>query len=142
MLGFLRISFGIFPIVIYTGYTDFPPNEVTWVLSEEIITGIIVAPGNWLSTAFCKEVSHIFIITACNTNLYFPPPSPSVHVSIDPNCLVWISIVPFRFELEVGYKVMTAVKFFDTVNDITAEKFMCLASMLHFLSFKLWAVCW
>ena len=29
VLGFLPISLGIFPIVTYTGYTDFPPNEVT-----------------------------------------------------------------------------------------------------------------
>ena len=79
---------------------------------------------------------------ACYTNLYFPPPSSSVHVTIDPNCLVRISIVSFGFELEVRYKVMTAKKLLDAANNITAEEFMCLASMFHLPPFELWAVRW
>ena len=42
----------MFPIVMYTGYTDFPQNDVTSVLSDEIWTGMIVAPGVSFSTAF------------------------------------------------------------------------------------------
>jgi hypothetical protein len=33
------------PIVRYTGYAVRFPKSVNWVLSEEIMIGIIVAPG-------------------------------------------------------------------------------------------------
>jgi hypothetical protein len=65
-----------------------------------------------------------------------------VHVAVDPNRLVGVSIVPFGCELEVGCEVMTTIDFFDTVDDIAGEKFICLASVLHLLLFELWAVCW
>jgi hypothetical protein len=76
-----------------------------------------------------------------HTDLYFPPPPSCVHITIDPDRLVGVGIVSFRCKLEVGHEIVTAIDFLDTVDDIAGEKFICLASMLHLLSFKLWAVC-
>jgi hypothetical protein len=42
--GFRRISLGMLPIVTYTGYALLLWKTVTWVLSDEIITGITVRP--------------------------------------------------------------------------------------------------
>jgi hypothetical protein len=49
--GLRRISFGIFPMVMYTGYAALFPNIVSWVLSEERRIGMIVAPGFSFSTS-------------------------------------------------------------------------------------------
>jgi hypothetical protein len=39
-----------------TGYADLFPNNVSWVLSEEMIIGMIVAPGYSFSTSAWKNV--------------------------------------------------------------------------------------
>jgi hypothetical protein len=50
--GFRRSSFGMFPIVRYTGYAVLVPNTTTQVLSEEMKSGMIVTPGNFFSSSF------------------------------------------------------------------------------------------
>ena len=40
--GFLLISRGMFPMVMYTGYACLLENCVNWVLSVEMMTGTIV----------------------------------------------------------------------------------------------------
>ena len=50
--GLQRMSLGRLPIVVYTGYAVLFPNNVSCVLSEEIITGTTVAPGFSRSSSF------------------------------------------------------------------------------------------
>ena len=50
--GFRRMSFGMLPIVMYTGYALFVPKSTTLVLSDERITGMIVIPGNFFLSSF------------------------------------------------------------------------------------------
>ena len=40
-------------MVRYTGYTDLFLKAVSWVLSEEMMMGMIVAPGFFSSGTFC-----------------------------------------------------------------------------------------
>ena len=51
-MAFCESLLGMFPIVTYTGYADLFRNVVSWVLSEEMMTGTIVAPGCVRSTRF------------------------------------------------------------------------------------------
>ena len=76
------------------------------------------------------------------TNLNFPPPPSCVHLTEDSYCFVGVGIVSFRFELQVGDKVMATIYLFDTVDDISVEEFVYFAGVFHLFSLEPWAVCW
>lgn len=138
------MSFGMFPIVMYTGYTDFPQNDVTSVLSDETWTGMMVAPGVSFSTAFCVrgELRNIACFPISHgADLNVPPPLPSMHIGVNPEGHVGINVVSLRFEFEIWCKIVTAKDFCDAIESVPVEDFEGFTINCDLLSLELGAEC-
>lgn len=102
--GLWRIDLGRFPIMRYMGYAILFQNSISCVLSNDRITGKIVAPGLCFSSSTCHMVN-------MNSNIPFkpsaylctPPPLSSMHLMVYPFYLVSIRIVTFWHKAKVLY---------------------------------------
>ena len=92
-------------------------------MSVEIKIGTMVAPGVFFSTAFYDIVSGgTQVPVRVSTNLHFPPPLPSVNISINTNGHVGVSVVALGLELEVWCEVMMSEDFANASKYIAVEE--------------------
>jgi hypothetical protein len=78
---------------MYTGYAVLLPKTVSWVLSEDMMMGIIVAPGLSFSTASYEKYQRSSTIIQSVANLRAPPPFTGMHIVVHSDRLALIDIV-------------------------------------------------
>ena len=133
------MSFGMFPIVIYTGYACFPPKTVSWVLSVDTMISSMVAPG-------CRDSSNLwFYVSVWKLNqisiahLCRPPPITCIHLTVYlPHSLI-IHIVFLRGKNQVLGKFGITVDRMNTRQDVLEMELKFFISKFHVLALEWWA---
>lgn len=74
-----------------------------------------------------------------HTDLDSPPPFPSVHIAVNPDGHICISVVPLGFEFEVWCKVMAPIYLRDAVENVPVENLEVLSIDCDLLSTELGA---
>jgi len=112
----------MFPIVIYTGYTIFPPKTVSCVLSVDTMSGTTVAPDrhdssdSWLHLSV-RESKQFHI-----THLFRPPPITGIHLTIHPACSLMDRIMSLRSKNQVPCELGVSKDCADTRHNVPKMK--------------------
>ena len=134
--SFRQISFGIFPMVMYTGYAIFPPKTVSCVLSMDTISGMTVTPGcsdssnSWL----CSSVQRLDKF--CVAYLYGPPPITCIHVAIHSLHSLIIHVVLLWSKSQVLHKLRISIDCADTIQDVAKMKLKAFISNVDLLALE------
>jgi hypothetical protein len=117
-------------------------KSVICVLSDEIMIGIIVAPGVVLSIAFYRLkfyfISYTVYIIQVEIYLGTPPPSTGMHIMKKSDSFVCISVMLFGCKNKVLDMLRVAVQCSYALNDIAYKKVIFFARNLDLVPIKRW----
>ena len=101
-----------------------PRKSISWVLSNDKMTRITVAPG-WRDSrdvySKVRDSKYLGLYTQ-GTHLYCPPPLTSVHLTVDSTSPLMVHIMLLGGNNQVTHELGVSIECPDTLKDVPVVK--------------------